>query len=121
MRVRRVVIVLMVLCSIGLGATVAYAYTVVKYSDGTSRAPGGYHQTSGYAARQYNRACRNAGTGEVSVAYYNTGGTRIQYSGAMATNCSTTEVQLGSSSYAAARCTNQGGVSFVMVCETTKP
>lgn len=98
-------------------AGAALAGLQTYYSD--SLGPNGYASTPGWNNRDYNRACRNGNSGQMSVAYYNTDNIRVAWSGVVWTNCGTGAVaRLENNGYYKCRCTNEGTVTFPVICQT---
>lgn len=126
---RRVLGVLIAaICVLAISVTAAIAATVVTYSDGTARGPYGYFSSSGYAARQYNRACENdingtyPANGYIRAYYLNTAGQVIGDTGSILTHCPSPQAAINTaSSYALTRCTNTDSATLRMACQTTKP
>jgi hypothetical protein len=113
---------LALLVALVLPATSAAA-TAFYYSGGSPLNPGGYWQTAdGHQPRSYNRACRSNNSGQASASYYVTYD-RIQHTGVVWTNCLQGAFARLDTAYepAHARCTHEGTVSWVLVCETTRP
>lgn len=102
-----------------IGSAVAFAGIFV-YSGGGSLAPGGYYATSAETFREHNRACRDGNSGQMSVGYY-VSGSRVSYSGVQYTNCPDAVVGLENDGTYQSRCTNEGTVTFPVVCQTTRP
>ena len=102
--------------------SVAFGFTIFRYSSTSPVGPGATFRTDGHTLRDHNRVCREGNSGQARARYYAPGGTTIiSDTGIVWTNCPSALAALENDGDYISWCRHEGTVNWVIACQTSRP